>query len=502
MNAQAEAAGERLFVNPRNAAAGSLRQKDASITARRDLSFWVYQLGEVVGGPPLDTHSASLDFLRRLRFPVNSETETFDSLEAVTAHCLHWEQHRHDLGYEIDGVVIKVDSVAQRDRLGSTSRAPRWAIAYKFPPEERSTVLREIQVSIGRTGRATPFAVLEPVFVGGSTVGVATLHNEDQVKAKDVRPGDTVIVRKAGDVIPEVVGPVASMRPKGTKPWTFPTICPCPLRSTLVRLEGEADTRCVEPACPYQRDQRVIYFASRGAMDIEGLGERTVAQLTSSDPPLVRDAADLYSLTREQLLGLEGFADVSADKLVAAIDDSRHRPLPRLLTALGIKHLGPAAAGALAAEFGTLDAVMDAPADELASVEGLGPIIANAIATWFSLESNWAFVEKLRAAGVDFGVAVPRTPKTPQVLAGKAVVVSGTLEGYTREEAEAAIVARGGKSPGSVSKKTFALVVGDSPGASKVTKAEAAGVPVIDESAFEKLLETGELAESAAEPAG
>jgi DNA ligase (NAD+) len=313
------------------------------------------------------------------------------------------------------------------------------------------------------------------------------------VKVKDVRPGDTVIVRKAGDVIPEVVGPVTSMRPADTEPWTFPTTCPCPLRSTLVRLEGEADTRCIEPACPYQRDQKVIYFATRGAMDIEGLGERTVMQLTAGDPPLVADAADLYSLTREQLLGLEGFADVSAEKLVAAIDGSRRRPLPRLLTALGIKHLGPAAAEALAAEFGTLDAVMDAPAAELASVEGLGPIIAEAIATWFSLDANRAFVEKLRTAGVDFGVPVPRTPMAPQVLAGKAVVVSGTLDGYTREEAEAAIVARGGKSPGSVSKKTFALVVGDGPGASKVTKAEAAGVPILDEAAFEALLETGEL---------
>ena len=327
----------------------------------------------------------------------------FDSLDEVAAHCQHWQDHRHDLGYEIDGVVVKVDDVEQRARLGSTSRAPRWAIAYKFPPEERTTLLRDIQVSIGRTGRATPFAMLEPVFVGGSTVGVATLHNEDQVRVKDVRPGDTVIVRKAGDVIPEVVGPVLSMRPEGTAPWTFPTTCPCPLASTLVRLEGEADTRCVEPACPYQRDQRVIYFASRGAMDIEGLGERTVAQLTANG--LVADAADLYALTQEQLLGLEGFAKISADKLVAAIDGSRQRPLPRLLTALGIKHLGPAASQALAAHFGTLDAVMAASADELAAVEGLGPIIAQSIATWFALESNRAFVEKLRAAGVDFGVA-------------------------------------------------------------------------------------------------
>jgi DNA ligase (NAD+) len=493
MNEQAEAAGERLFVNPRNAAAGSLRQKDAAKTAQRDLSFWVYQLGEVVGGPPLPTHSASLTYLGQLGFPVNPETTAFESLEGVAAHCAHWEHHRHDLGYEIDGVVVKVDDVEQRTRLGSTSRAPRWAIAYKFPPEERTTLLRDIQVSIGRTGRATPFAMLEPVFVGGSTVGVATLHNEDQVKAKDVRPGDTVIVRKAGDVIPEVVGPVLSMRPKGAAPWTFPTACPgC--GTELVRLEGEADTRCVNPSCPFQRDQRVIYFASRGGMDIEGLGERTVAQLTSTDPPLVADAADLYALDRDALLQLEGFAQVSADKLVAAIDGSRRRPLPRLLTALGIKHLGPAASQLLAAEFGTLDAVMGAPAEELAEVEGVGPVIARSIATWFALEANQAFIEKLRAAGVDFGVPVPRTPRAPQTLAGKAVVVSGTLEGYTREEAEQAIIARGGKSPGSVSAKTFALVTGDSPGASKVTKAEKVGVPILDGvGAFEALLESGEL---------
>jgi DNA ligase (NAD+) len=258
-----------------------------------------------------------------------------------------------------------------------------------------------------------------------------------------------------------------------------------------VRLEGEADTRCVNPSCPYQRDQRIIYFASRGAMDIEGMGERTVAQLTAN--ALVTDAADIYSLTREQLLGLEGFAAISADKLIAAIDGSRHRPLPRLLTALGIKHLGPAAAQALAADFGTLDAVMSASAEELAAVEGLGTIIAQSIATWFDLDANRAFVEKLRAAGVDFGVAPAATPDVPQVLAGKAVVVSGTLAGWTREEAEAAIVARGGKSPGSVSAKTYALVVGDNPGASKVTKAESVGVPIIDEPAFAKLLDTGEV---------
>ena len=490
MNEQAEAAGQRRFVNPRNAAAGSLRQKDPAVTAQRDLAFWTYQLGEVVGGPPLASHSESLALMQQLGFPVNPETVAFDTVEAVAAHCRHWEAHRHDLGYEIDGVVVKVDDVDQRARLGSTSRAPRWAIAYKFPPEERTTLLRDIQVSIGRTGRATPFAVLEPIFVGGSTVGVATLHNEDQVRAKDVRPGDTVIVRKAGDVIPEVVGPVEAMRPAGTEPWTFPTSCPCPLVSTLVRLEGEADTRCVEPACPYQRDQRVIYFASRGALDIEGLGERTVAQLTAAG--LVADAADIYGLTAEQLLGLEGFAQVSADKLVAAIDESRRRPLPRLLTALGIKHLGPAAAQILATRFGTLDGVMQASTEELAAADGIGPKIAESIATWFSLEPNRAFVEKLRTAGVDFGVEPEPVEEAPQVLAGKTVVVSGTLANYSRDEAAAAIVARGGTSPGSVSAKTYALVVGDSPGASKVTKAESVGVPILDEAGFERLLETGE----------
>jgi DNA ligase (NAD+) len=492
MNEIAEANGGRLFVNPRNAAAGSLRQKDPSVTASRDLSFWVYQLGEVVGGPPFERHTDSLAYLGKVGVPVNPETKSFDDLADVQAHCAHWEAHRHDLGYEIDGVVVKVDDVDQRTRLGSTSRAPRWAIAYKFPPEERTTMLHDIQVSIGRTGRATPFAMLEPVFVGGSTVGVATLHNEDQVRVKDVRPGDTVIVRKAGDVIPEVVGPVLAMRPPDAKPWTFPTTCPCPLQSTLVRLEGEADTRCVEPACPYQRDQRVIYFASRGAMDIEGLGERTVSQLTASG--MVADAADVYSLTQDQLLTLEGFAQISADKLLAAIDASRQRPLPRLLTALGVKHLGPAAAQILAARFGTLDGVMNASADELAGVMGIGPKIAESIATWFALDSNRAFIEKLRRAGVDFGVApAPAADDVPQVLEGRAVVVSGTLAGYTREEATAAIVARGGTSPGSVSAKTYALVVGDNPGASKVTKAEQVDVPVLDEAAFERLLETGQL---------
>jgi DNA ligase (NAD+) len=480
---------EAVPVNPRNAGAGSLRQKDPQVTAERGLAFWSYQLGEVVGGPTFHNHHETLEFLHTLGFPVNPEIRVVDDLGAVYEYCSHWQQHRHDLGYEIDGVVVKVDDLAQRERLGFTSRAPRWAIAFKFPPEERTTVLRDIQVSIGRTGRATPFAVLEPVFVGGSTVGMATLHNQDQVAAKDVRPGDTVVVRKAGDVIPEVVGPVLSLRPEGSEPWEFPTVCPCELHTTLVRPEGEADTRCVEPACPFQRDQRIIYFASRGAMDIEGLGERTVFQL--SDAGLVRDPADIYSLTVEQLLQLEGFATMSAEKLVASIAASKDRPLPRLLTALGAKGLGPSASESISQAFGTLDAIAAAGEADLATTEGVGPTIAASIVRWFAQPANREMIEKLRAAGVEFGKV--EVSRLPQVLAGKAVVVTGSLEGFSRDEAEAAIKGRGGKSPGSVSAKTYAVVVGAEPGASKLTKAEALGVPVLDEAGFVQLLATGEL---------
>ena len=489
MNQRALDAGEKLFVNPRNSAAGSLRQKDPTITATRELSFWSYQLGEVIGDAAFTSHHATLEFIQSLGFPVNPKIQSVSDLHGVAEFCAHWQQHRHDLEYEIDGCVVKVDDLAQRERLGFTSRAPRWAIAFKFPPEERTTLLREIMVSIGRTGRATPFAVLEPVFVGGSTVGMATLHNQDQVRLKDVRPGDTVVVRKAGDVIPEVVGPVLSLRPTGSVPWKFPTTCPCPLSSELVRADGESDTRCVESECPFQRDQRIIYFATRGAMDIEGLGERTVFQL--SDAGLVNDAADIYSLTAETLLQLEGFGQISADKLIAAIQDSTSRPLPKLLTALGIKHLGPSAAEALSRSFGTLDAVMQASEADLSTTDGVGAVIAASIARWFAQPANIGFIAKLRDAGVDFGNVV--VSRQAQVLAGKAVVVTGTLAGYTREEAGAAIKDRGGKSPGSVSAKTFAVVVGAEPGASKLTKATDLGVPILDDAGFAHLLGTGEL---------
>ncbi len=489
--------GDRPLVNPRNAAAGSLRQKDAAMTAKRQLSFWAYQLGEVIGGPEFASHQQTLDVIATLGLPVNPELRVFETIDEVAEYCSYREDHRHDLGYDIDGVVIKVDDLAQRARLGFTSRAPRWAIAFKFPPEERTTLLRDIAISVGRTGRTTPFAVLEPVFVGGSTVQMATLHNQDQVALKDVRPGDTVIVRKAGDVIPEVVGPVLALRPADTPPWVFPSTCPCPLQTALVRPPGEADTRCVEPACPFQRDQRIIYWASRGAMDIEGLGERTVMQLT--DAGLVRDAADIYSLVAEQVASLEGFALMSAQKLVEAIAESKGRPLPRVLTALGIKHLGPSASQALATRFGTLRRVFEATDDERAAVDGVGGVIATALGRWYAVETNREFIARLEAAGVNFGSEEETAAREaaraaiPQSLAGKIVVVTGAVPGYTRDQAEEAIESRGGKSPGSVSKKTFALVVGEGAGASKLTKAEVMGTPVVPAERFDDLLESGEL---------
>ena len=513
MNRRQLEAGLKPFVNPRNSAAGSLRQKDASITASRELAFWSYQLGDLEPAPGRDVpaeltsrHAEVIDWLGRAGFPVNPERSVVRGLDEALAFCRRWEEHRHDLDYEIDGVVIKVDDLALQRQLGATSRAPRWAIAYKFPPEERTTTLADIQVSIGRTGKATPFAVLEPVFVGGSTVGMATLHNEDQVRLKDVRPGDTVTVRKAGDVIPEVVGPVLSPGRKRRPPaWTFPTECPS-CGGPLVRLPGESDTFCTNLDCPGQRVQRITHFGSRTAMDIEGLGEQRVDLFVGLG--ILRDVADLYSFVPATFDGLEGFAEVSVANLLGAIDVSRSRPVHRLLIGLGIRHLGQVGSLALAREFGSLDAVMAAAEADLASTDGVGPVIAASVVRWFESEVNRGVVERLRDAGLDFGVARDRSAPaagaagegdggapagSSGVLTGKSVVVTGALPGYTREEAEEAIIARGGKSPGSVSKKTFAVVVGEAPGASKVTKAEALGIPMLGADGFAVLLETGEL---------
>ena len=487
LNEKQGEAGLRLFANPRNSAAGSLRQKDPKITASRDLSFFAYQVGDLEGGPALRQHSETLDLLRDAGLPVNPEIRTLGSLEEVDAFCRHWLEHRHDLNYEIDGVVVKVDDLAQRTELGATSKAPRWAIAYKFPPEEATTLLKDIMVSIGRTGKATPFAMLEPVRVSGSTVQLATLHNEDQVRLKDVRPGDTVIVRKAGDVIPEVVGPVLSKRPPKTREWKFPKACPI-CSAPLVRLEGESDTFCTNVDCPGQRQQRITHFASRGAMDIEGLGEQTVRVLAEKD--LVDDVGDIYSLTYDDLIGLEGFADISARNLLTAIESSKQRPLANLLTGLGIRHVGGRGAEVLASTCGSLDAIETASEEDLAAAEGVGPVIARSVHEFFALDRNRAVVEKLRAAGVNF--EGPAGPDLPQTLTGKAVVVTGTLEGFSRDGALDAIKGRGGTSPGSVSKKTAYVVVGREPGAAKLNKANELGVPILDEAQFERLLQTGE----------
>ena len=488
LNKRQADAGLRTFANPRNTAAGSVRQKDPEMTAGRVLSFWAYQLGAMEGGPTPKTHNETLEWLRRAGLPVNPEIRTFGSLEEVHGFCLRWQEHRHDLDYEIDGVVVKVNDLGQRYELGATSKAPRWAIAYKFPPEERTTLLKDIMVSIGRTGKATPFAMMEPVFVGGSTVGLSTLHNEDQVRLKDVRPGDTVIVRKAGDVIPEVLGPVLSLRPEGLPEWPFPKTCPV-CGDPLVRLPGESDTFCTNVDCPAQRQGRIDHFASRGAMDIEGLGEQTSRLFIQHG--LIDDVGDVYSIDWDEVRALEGFGDVSIANLQRAIEASKDRPLANLLVGLNIRHLGGIGAQVLARGMGHLDRIMGATAEEISAIEGIGPTIATSVVEFFAREPNRAVVEKLRGAGLNF--EGPGAPATPQTLAGMSVVVTGTLAGFSREAAEEAITSRGGKAPGSVSKKTTAVVAGDGPGAAKLSKAEQLGVPVIDEAAFTHFLETGDL---------
>ena len=489
LNRRQGEAGDRLFTNARNAAAGSLRQKDPGVTATRDLALYTYQLGAREGGPRLRSHEETLAWLDALGFPVNPHIEAFDDLEAVFGFCERIESNRHSLGYDIDGVVAKVDDLGQRTEMGTTSRAPRWAIAYKFPPEEKTTLLRDIEVSIGRTGRATPFAVLEPVFVGGTNVGMATLHNEDDVARKDVRPGDTVVVRRAGDVIPEVVGPVLSKRPPKTKRWKFPKKCP-ECSQPLVRVEGEANHHCVNVDCPAQRVQRLVHWASRGALDIEGLGEERVRQFV--DAGLLEDAADVYALTAERLVPLERIGERSAELLVAAVDASKTRPLWRVLVGLGINHVGPTAAQALARAFDDLDAIMSGSVEQLTAIDGVGPTIAQSIGTWFSIDRNRRLVGRLHAAGVNFEGerAAPREPVDAS-FAGLTFVLTGSLQGRTRDEAADEIDARGGKVTSSVSKKTSYVVVGESPG-SKLAKAEELGVTILDEQAFDALLASGQ----------
>jgi DNA ligase (NAD+) len=480
-------AGKRLFANPRNAAAGSLRQLDPTVTASRQLALFCYAVGAKEGGPAIATHMDLLAWLADAGLPVNDRVERFTDLAGVHGYASFMLEHRHDLGYEVDGAVVKVDDLAQRVRLGFTSKAPRWAIAYKFPPEEKTTRLERIFVSIGRTGRATPFAMLTPVFVGGSTVARATLHNQDEVAAKDVREGDMVVVRKAGDVIPEVVAPVLAARPADAQPWVFPETCPI-CGGPLVRLEGEANHHCVDLECPAQRVQRVLHFASRGAMDIEGFGEKIVTQVCERG--LVADVADVYSLDVGTLMSLERLGAKSAENLYRGIDASRSRPLNRLLVGLGIRHVGPTAAVALSGAFGHVDAIAEAGVDELAEVEGVGPIIAESVVAFFANDRNRQVIDKLRAAGVNL-----EGPKRPAAASGEGLplsgltfVLTGTLPGMTRDDAQAALEALGAKVSSSVSKKTSYVVAGSSAG-SKLAKAESLGVPVLDEVALRAILE-------------
>ena len=488
LNKRQAEAEQRLFANARNAAAGSVRQKDPAVTASRGVDIWIYQMGHVEGGPELRSHTETMDYLASMGFRVNPASERVETLGAVKAYVSAAESRRHDEPYQTDGVVVKVDSLEDQARLGFTAKAPRWAIAYKFPPEEQVTTLRDIQINIGRTGAATPFAVLEPVFVGGATVGMATLHNEDQVALKDVRIGDQVVVRRAGDVIPEVVGPVVAARSGDEVPWRMPTHCPF-CGNPITRAEGEAVARCTGGFdCPSRVREWLFHFASRGGMDIEHLGYKTIDMLLGDG--LISDPADIFTFDVDELREREGWGEISVNNLRSAIEDAKDRPVARLLTALGIRHVGGTMARVLVRAFGGVSALMEATEDDISAVEGVGPVIAAAVSEWFSDPSNRELVEKLGAAGVR--LVDPVDASVPgDLLEGATFVISGTIEGFTREEAQAAVEERGGKATGSVSGKTTALIVGESPGASKTRKAEELGIPIIDGDTFRKMLDAG-----------
>jgi DNA ligase (NAD+) len=479
LNQQLLEAGQRAFANPRNAAAGSLRQKDPKVTASRPLALWVHSFG-YASGVRFDSHSGFLRWCRDAGLPVPPQGEIEDDLDGVIGYIQKWQENRHSVDWEIDGVVVKVDQIALQDELGATSHAPRWAVAYKFPPEERTTLLREIDVHTGRTGIVTPFAVLQPVFISGVTVTTATLHNEDEVKRKDIREGDTVIVRRAGDVIPEVVGPVLSKRPPKARPWRFPKKCPS-CGTPLVRKEGEAYWRCPNKrGCPSQNVEWLFAFASRGAMDIEGLGYKTGLLLL--DVGWVKDPGDVYKLTREQLAQLPGFADKRIDNLLSAIEGSKARPVWRLLVGLNIPHVGTHVAQVLAGAFGSIEAIAKAGVEEIDAVPEIGPEIARSVHEWFHDRENRKLTDKLRKAGVRMADERAERPAEGP-LAGKTIVITGSLSAMSRDEATRAAQDAGARVASSVSKRTDFVVVGDNPG-SKAAQAEQLGVRTIDEREF------------------
>jgi DNA ligase (NAD+) len=486
INAALVAAGKAPFANPRNSAAGSLRQKDPRVTASRPLALTLHGIGAREGFDP-PSQSAAYAALQEMGLPVSSRYEVVDDLDGVARYVAYWGEHRHDIEHDIDGVVTKVDSFALQDRLGATSKAPRWAIAWKYPPEEVTTILNDITVNVGRTGRVTPFAVLQPVQVGGVTVGTATLHNEDEVRRKGVMVGDTVVVRRAGDVIPEVVGPVVDLRPKNAKPFVMPTECP-ECGTPLARAEGEIDWRCPNTVgCPAQRREAVFHIAGRGALDIDGLGYETAIALLDNDR--ITDIGDVFALTEASFEGLPGFGQKKIQQILDGLERARNRPLWRLLVGLSIRHVGPTAAQALAREFRSLDAIMAASAEELAAVDGVGPTIARAAADWFADERHQDIVARLRTGGVQ--VEDEADAAGPGPLHGVTVVVTGSLTDFSRDGAADAVQALGGKVSSSVSKATGFVVVGESPGASKYDKAVKLGLPLLDEAGFRVLLDRG-----------
>lgn len=485
------------FANPRNSAAGSLRQKNPAITARRRLRMICHGLGRAEGFAPESLHEAYLA-LGQWGLPVSTHTTKVRGIAQVQERVNYWAEHRHDVEHEIDGLVVKVDTVALQRRLGSTSRAPRWAIAYKYPPEEATTELLDIRVSVGRTGRVTPFAYMTPVKVAGSTVSLATLHNASEVKRKGVLIGDTVVIRKAGDVIPEVLGPVADLRNGSEREFVMPTTCPECGTVLAHEKEGDADIRCPNSrSCPAQLRERVFHVAGRGAFDIEALGYEAAIALLSAG--VIEDEGDLFSLTAEDLLRTDlfktknGSLSANGSRLLENLDKAKQQQLWRVLVALSIRHVGPTAARALATEFGELEAIEGASVEQLAAVEGVGATIAAAVVDWFTVDWHRAIVDKWRAAGVR--MADERDESIPRNLEGLSIVVTGSLPGFSRDEAKEAIIARGGKSASSVSKKTAFVVVGDAPG-SKYDKAVELGLTILDEDGFRALLADGPPAES------
>lgn len=505
LNEDADAAGKQPFANPRNAAAGSLRQKDPKITAHRDLETFIYAVADE---DPLDVHSQweFLNWLRSCGFNVNPHARRCLSAQEVHDFCVQALEQRGDLNYDIDGVVVKVDSFASQEALGFTSRAPRWAIAFKFPPEEKQTILREIRIQVGRTGVLTPVAEFDPVTVAGSTIARATLHNLDEIHRKNVREGDTIIVHKAGDVIPEVVGPVLSLRPADAVEFQMPATCPS-CGSPVIQEEGEVAFRCVSIDCPAQAVERLIHWGSRKAMDIDGLGDELINRMVEEG--VLSDVADFYDKLTEETLAsmptgrvydtdtadhLSGdsipVGHTIAKKVMAKVEESKMRGLGRVLFGIGIRHVGANVAELLAQEFGSIQALATAPVEKIAEIPGIGPKIAESVHEFFSIPENVAVIERLRQAGVMLEEEKPEN-ELPQTLAGLTFVLTGTLEHFTRDEAGAQLKAMGAKVSGSVSKKTSFVVAGEAAG-SKLTKAESLGVPVLDEAALQQILETGQ----------